>query len=216
MPNITSRDFPTILGENPYETPWKLLEDKVEKRNSFAGNKFVEHGAKYEGTAIDLYEKMTGNEVARKQGNRKHPDYPWVTGRLDGLTQNNCVLEIKCPWKKRVEPLTMENVPRHYWCQCQVYMNMVDAEITHYVEYHVAAGAPTDGSEGELSFVPVIRDRKWWDEGFPRVEKFYNEMAAWCEIGSLVEHPVRQAEMEWQTTFGLPASREATQEIDDY
>ena len=122
--NITARDFPTILGMNPYQTAWELLEEKVENKHPFFGNKFTEHGNKYEDTALLVYCSETNNFLKGNVYNVKHPEYSWVTGRPDAITENNCLVEIKCPYKKSFKKLTIDNVPRHYWAQCQVYMEI--------------------------------------------------------------------------------------------
>ena len=40
-PNINARDFATILNINPYQTPFQLLESKIENKYPFFGNKFT-------------------------------------------------------------------------------------------------------------------------------------------------------------------------------
>ena len=58
IPNITARDFATILDCNPYQTVYELLEDKIENKHPFFGNKFTEHGIKYENQAIEKFEEI--------------------------------------------------------------------------------------------------------------------------------------------------------------
>ena len=87
VPNINARDFATILNINPYQTPFQLLESKVENKYPFFGNKFTEHGNRYESLALKIYETNSGNKVDSNQTNRKHPDYEWITGRFDGITK---------------------------------------------------------------------------------------------------------------------------------
>ena len=41
IPNINARDFATILNINPYQNAYQLLEDKIEKKYPFFGNKFT-------------------------------------------------------------------------------------------------------------------------------------------------------------------------------
>lgn len=197
MPNITARNIATILKLNPYETPWQLLENKVEKKYPFFGNVFTEHGNKYEDTALLLYKKMTDNDY-NSVNNIKHRNYNWITGRPDAITTNNCLVEIKCPYKKKYRELLNENdVPIQYWVQCQVYMEMCNIEVCHYVEYFIEPGSPTDGSCGNISYIPICRNRKWWEKSLPKVIKFYDEMNIWLEKKSLDTHPIRIIENEW-------------------
>ena len=217
IPNINARDFATILNINPYQTPFQLLESKIENKYPFFGNKFTEHGNKYEKVAIKTYEIETGNEVDSKQKNTKHKQYDWITGRYDGVTcikkkktkkrkrqeyeneneQPICIIEIKCPLKKdRIEPLTIDNIPKYYWSQCQVYMNMLDCDTAHYVEYYIEPNA--DEQSGKLYYIEIKKDNQWWEESLPKIEKFREEIKKYFEKGSLDEHPVRIAEKEWE------------------
>ena len=214
MPNITARDFASILNENPYETPYECLKSKIEKKN-FCGNKFTEHGNKYEKIAIEMYEKETGNKVNIQQINCKHPEYNWITGRVDGTTvlnkqdpkekkrklntNVNCIVEIKCPMKKKEEPLTLENIPIYYWMQCQVYMNIFNYNITHYVEFYIEPDS--DIKTGELYYVEIKRNKKWWSKVIPNIKLFYEEIIKYYELGSLETHPVRLVAKEWDNKF---------------
>jgi len=225
IPNINARDFGTILNLNPYQTPFNLLEEKIEKKFPFFGNKFTEHGNRYEQVAIDNYSSVMGIKVDSIQKNIKHPEYEWITGRCDGIissgdnnsskkisnkrkiteefldekinNKNIRILEIKCPLKKnRSEPLTLENIPKYYWSQCQVYMNILDCDKTHYVEFYIEPNACE--KSGILHYVEIERDYKWWTESLPKIQSFYEEIKKYHELGSLDSHPVRIAEKEWE------------------
>jgi len=196
IPNITARDVPTILGLNPYETAWQLLEKKVENKHKFFGNKFTDHGYKYEKTGLEMYSKITNNKII-PQGNKRHFIYNWLTGRPDAITENNCIVEIKCPYSKNKKTHYGKDIPKHYWAQCQVYMEMLDIEVCHYAELHIKPDSPVDGSQGELVYFAVCRNRKWWEKIIPVVSEFYKEMVNWIEQGSLEEHSVRKIEIEW-------------------
>ena len=216
MPTITARDFASILNANPYETPYECLKSKIEKK-MFYGNKFTEHGNKYEKFAIKMYEKQTGNVVDTQQFNCKHPDYEWITGRVDGTTvlnkqgpkqkkrklntNINCIVEIKCPMKKREEPLTVDNMPLYYWMQCQVYMNMFNYDITHYVEFYIEPDSNIE--TGELYYIEITRDKKWWNKVISTIKLFYEEVIKYYELGSLETHPIRLKEKEWSNKFNL-------------
>ena len=215
IPNINARDFSTILNINPYQTPFQLLESKIENKYPFFGNKFTIHGNKYESIALQVYEICSGNKVNSNQTNCKHPEYDWITGRFDGITEINnninknkkrkrnetCIVEIKCPLKSdRDEPLTLDNIPEYYLSQCQVYMNMINCEIAHYVEYYIEPDSPVNS--GKLYILEIKKDNQWWDKNINKIQKFYEEMKKYWEIGSLDTHPVRIAENNWyKNTF---------------
>jgi hypothetical protein len=235
VPNINARDFASILNINPYQTIFQLLESKVEKKYPFFGNKFTEHGVKYEKLALEVYQKTTGNNVNTEQTNCKHPQYNFITGRTDGIayikdtkvqepetnddyetanagkkrkrrnfdneTSNKrkksmCIIEVKCPLKSdRAETLTLDNIPKYYWSQCQVYMEMLDCDTTHYVEYYIEPNGKKNS--GKIYILEIKRDKQWWDSSLPKIMAFYEEMKKYCEKGSLNSHPIRIAEQKW-------------------
>lgn len=201
MTTISATNVPSILGKNPYETCWQLLENKIEKKYPFFGNKFTEHGMKYEKTAIKMYESLTGNTVINCQQLKKHPEYTWLSGKIDGMTHNNCIIEVKCPWNPRDEKLNQTNIPEQYWIQCQVYMNIFDTEITHYIELNISDDSPTDGSVGDLQYIEIIRDRNWWKKNVDKIFHFYEEMSVWNSKKNLDTHPIRIKELEWSKQF---------------
>lgn len=204
LPNITARDFATILGLNPYQTAFQLLESKIEKKNMFFGNKFTEHGNKYEKEAIIKFSKKTGLNVISEQQNIIHPKYNWISGRVDGIVNEEVyekvkrkrkrkeiqyILEVKCPLKEdREEELSEENIPIYYWIQCQVYMNMLDIKYTYYVEYYVP---------DKLYYIKIERDNDWWNNNISKIEKYYNEMIKYAVKGNLDEHPIKKEECKW-------------------
>lgn len=235
IPNINARDFPTILGINPFQSAFELLESKIEGKHPFFGNKFTDHGNKYEKTALEAYERETGNKVDSTQKTHKHYEYEWITGRYDGLTfidypendepqeeekdknnkkrkrcnsikcvankkqktENSCIIEVKCPLKKdRKDPLTLENIPQYYWAQCQVYMNLLNCDISHYIEFYIEPNANI--STGKLYTLTIKRDRNWWIESLPTIILFYEEIKKYHELGNLDTHPVRLAEKLWR------------------
>ena len=89
IPNINARDVATILGINPYQTAYELLEDKIENKHPFFGNKFTEHGNRYESQAIKSFEKIINKNINSNLNNMKHPEFEWLTGRLDGILEMN-------------------------------------------------------------------------------------------------------------------------------
>jgi putative phage-type endonuclease len=231
IPNIYARDVATILGINPYQTAYELLEEKVERKHLFFGNKFTEHGNRYENQAIKTFEKIIKNNcydavLNSNLNNTKHPEIQWLSGRLDGILEMNeeiydditsrkrkrgiCktqyVLEIKCPLKNdRNEPLTENNVPLHYWSQCQVYMNMIDCNSGYYVEYYIK---PNDVEENaKIYYVKINRDREWWERIIPKIKLFREEIERYCKLGNLKTHPVRIMENQWKSGFDVERSQ---------
>ena len=195
-PSITARDWATILGENKYETAWTLLEKKVENKHRFFGNTATQHGQKFEKEAIETYEFFTNTKVDSEFKNLKHKDYEFLTGRPDGLSDSQAVVEIKCPQKRR-QNLKLEDIPRQYWAQCQVYMEMMNREVAHYVEYY----CNEDTGEHNLQYVAIVRDRQWFKNSIPIIQKFHDEIKHYCDLGNLDQHPIRLCQTAWENNL---------------
>lgn len=217
IPNINARDFAIILDLDPYMTSYELLENKVENKHPFFGNKFTDHGIKYERIALNMFEKETNNIVDDKQSNIKHSQYSWITGRVDGVLKNEKyidenkhkkrkinykIVEVKCPYKLDRDKniyLTEDTMPKHYWAQCQVYMEMMNIDETIYIEFYIKPDASEDS--GKLYYTTVKRDKQWWEDSLPKIQLFYEEMVKYCNIGSLETHPIRIAENIWKNNL---------------
>ena len=214
IPNINARDFATILGLNPYQTAYELLEDKIEKKHLFFGNKFTDHGIRYENLAIKSFEKYIGLCINDEQVKVTHSEHNWITGRLDGILQEEeekggkrkrykqlCVIEVKCPLKDdRVDELNEDNVPIQYWCQCQVYMNLIDCDFAYYIEYYIKPN--DDPKNAKLYTVKIRRNKDWWNVSLPKIILFYEEIKFYHEKKSLDTHPVRITENKWKNKSG--------------
>lgn len=115
---IGSSDIATIMGANPYQTPYQLWEEKCGVRNAFDGNRFTEHGNLNEPYAREYLEKVTSlklkNICAESDVN------PIYKVSLDAYcTSNRHLYEIKCPFtSEKIFTLrdTME-IPEMWKCQ---------------------------------------------------------------------------------------------------
>ena len=109
---ITGSVAGAALGLNPYMTPMQLIRRMVRDyhnlESEFTGNIATEYGS--------LHEPLAQMEFVTKHGYAVHevgfdvqPDYSWLGASPDGVFENSkgeeCLLEIKCPFGLRNEPL---------------------------------------------------------------------------------------------------------------
>jgi hypothetical protein len=80
-------------------------------------------------------------------------------------------------------------------------MNILNYDIAHYVEFYINSNE--DGDKGELQYVEIRRDRKWWNKSIPKIKKFYKEVVKYHEVGNLENHPIRIKEKEWEKSFSI-------------
>ena len=113
---IGSSDAGTIMGENRFKSPAKLLYEKRNRIDTPA-NEVMAEGKRLEPPARADYVRETNSDV--------YPiciqsvTYPWLLASLDGLSADGKKLvEIKCG-KSSYRRATYEEVPEYYRGQLQ-------------------------------------------------------------------------------------------------
>lgn len=167
---LTASDAASAIGTNSYQTPDDLLLKKCGLGEKFTGNEATEWGTKMEPVAIQLFEEQSGEKV-NELGLIPHPDHPWLGGSPDGLTDTNCLVEIKCPMRRKIIP---GQVPLHYQAQIQLCMEIMDVESCFFVQY-----APIEISwpnEAVFDVTVVPRDREWFAKYLPVMKEFWDRV----------------------------------------
>jgi len=181
---ITASDVASALGENHYESPDAFVKKKV-LRTKWAGNAATAHGTLLEPVVRDLYDKKF-NRKSHEIGLVQHREYPWLGASPDGVTEDGILVEIKCPLTRKIEP----NVPKHYWPQVQLQLEITDLEECDFVQYRPAKN---ESSEAEFVVVRVHRDREWFAKALPVLEVVWQRVLkgrahGLCEI---LDEPLR-------------------------
>ena len=114
---------------NPYSTKVQYYLDKC-IGSKFKGNIATYHGQKYEQVASDIYSNMV-NEDVLEFGLIIHEKYPWLAASPDGITPSGVMLEIKCPYRRKINGIT----PLVYWIQTQLQMEVCDLEKCDFAEF---------------------------------------------------------------------------------
>lgn len=172
---LTASDAATAIGKNKYETPDGLLLKKCGLGEKFTGNEATRHGEKYEDFARELFEEKYG-EVCHDLGLCPHPKYDWLGGSPDGITESNCLVEIKCPFRRQI---IAGEVPLCYEGQIQVCMQILDLESCFFIQY-----APYDITfpSPEVFDVTIVkRDPEWWKINFPIMDEFWKKVLYYRE-----------------------------------
>lgn len=191
---LTSSDVATALGINPYKKAVELLLEKCGAERKFFGNVNTQHGHKYEEEAIKNYEIMMGREnhvfgmisfsdldpIRKKNGSEKYIDskYSFLGGSPDGISidcPDRTILsqvEVKCPLKRRIQH---GKIPSYYYPQVQLNMFIMELDVTDFIEY-IPEGI---GKNVEFNIVRIYRNEKWFDENFPVLQKFWEDVLLW-------------------------------------
>lgn len=179
---ITASDVASALGESHFESPDAFVKKKV-LRTKWAGNAATAHGTLLEPVARDLYDKTYGR-VSHEIGLVQHRDYPWLGASPDGVTEDGLLIEIKCPISRKIEP----NVPKHYWPQVQLQLEITDLEECDFVQYRPAKN---ETAAPEFVVVRVKRDREWFKRALPLLEGVWKRVLNGRAVGlcEILEEP---------------------------
>lgn len=129
MTMITASDWATAIGEGHFNTKESFILGKCGKGPKFKGNIYTEWGVKYENVATRLYELRSKIKVY-EFGVLKHPKYSFLGASPDGITAKGIMLEIKCPYSRKITGI----VPKHYWQQVQGQLEVCDLQFCDFLE----------------------------------------------------------------------------------
>ena len=172
---LTASDIASAISKNKYETPEGLLLKKCGLGEKFTGNSATKHGEKYEDEARILYEQRHG-EVVHELGLCPHPEYNWLGGSPDGVTESGKLIEIKCPPLRQIVPGV---IPEHYLPQVQMCLEILDLEEADFIEYKPAE--TNWPKPEEFQVINVKRDREWWKTNFPIMKEFWDKVLYYRE-----------------------------------
>jgi len=201
---LTASDVATAIGWNHYQTPDDLLKTKCGLVPKFTGSDATRWGEKWEDVARELYEEKRGEKV-HEIGLIQHPTIKWLGGSPDGITESNRLIEIKCPYRRKIIP---GEIPKHYIPQIQVCMQILDLPTCDFIQY---APAELTWPEPEvLDITTMDRDPAWWVEFLPVMDAF------WQRVLHAREHGVELPPPKEKKTRVVKPKPEAVCEIFDY
>lgn len=101
--------------------------------NLFKDSIYTLHGKKYEEIATRLYRKEFNTDVI-EFGLIAHSRINWLAASPDGITPDGVMLEIKCPYSRKIE----DGVPPiWYWVQMQHQLFCVDLDECDFLECEI-------------------------------------------------------------------------------
>jgi putative phage-type endonuclease len=131
---ITASDLAQALGEGKFASQKDFYEKKCAPgRNDPRTGPTPEPmawGIKYEAVACAVYRARTGQRV-HEFGLLRHPRIPWIGASPDGITDAGIMVEIKCPWRRKIIP---GEVPQQYYVQMQAQLDVCGLTSCDYVE----------------------------------------------------------------------------------
>ena len=138
---LTASSFATALGEDHYNSKFKLIHDKLTNAPHIS-NIHTEWGTKYEEIATLFYQLITRTNVV-EFGMIPHPEFPIFGASPDGICDDSGpmeytgrMLEIKCPTKREFWDRKKKSnwMPHHYWMQMQGQMEVCDLDECDFLQ----------------------------------------------------------------------------------
>jgi len=134
------KNFPRILEKypdfindteyaNPYQTKNDYILSKCGKGKPFQGNIATEWGCRYEDIVCKFYENTMKTKV-EEFGLMPHNEHEWVKASPDGISHNDVMLEIKVPYRRKLDGI----IPFYYWIQVQLQLEVCDLDECDYLE----------------------------------------------------------------------------------
>lgn len=132
---ITASDFAQALGEGKFGTQKDLIKKKSLPPDVNAwksgSNMFFKWGNLFEPVANDLYSIMHDVKV-HEFGLIKHHTYDFFGASPDGISDVGIMVEIKCPFKRKI--IKDGDVPTQYYYQIQGQLDVCNLDVCDYFE----------------------------------------------------------------------------------
>lgn len=132
---ITASDFAQALELGKFGTRRELFEKKcghVPPRAFDASCPPLRWGIMFEPVACKIYSALNANVEIHEFGLLRHPDprTPFLGASPDGISENGIMIEIKCPWRRRIDG----TVPLQYYLQIQGQLSVTGLRECDYFE----------------------------------------------------------------------------------
>jgi putative phage-type endonuclease len=137
MTMITASDIAQALGCAKFGTQKQFFVKKcgrAEEQKEFDGSlPPLKWGVMFEPAANSVYESLNGVRL-NEFGLLRHPSVPFLGASPDGITDDGVMVEIKCPWRRKITG----EVPLQYYYQIQGQLEVTGLRDCDYFECEFA------------------------------------------------------------------------------
>lgn len=95
-----------------------------------ASSPALKWGVMFESVALDVYRSRNGGIPVHEFGLLRHPSIPHIGASPDGITDAGVMVEVKCPYQRRIN----REVPYQYYCQIQGQLDVCRLRHCDYLE----------------------------------------------------------------------------------
>ena len=148
---ITASDFAQALGEGKFGNQKQFFQKKCGYDDVPFNSELppLKWGNMFEQVAQEIYALRNGCTI-HEFGILQHPVISHLGASPDGITSDGVLLEIKCPWRRKING----EIPKQYYYQIQGQLDVCDLDECDYFECEFEEGI--DGfpcQESEVSEV---------------------------------------------------------------
>lgn len=165
---LTASNVASVLSMNPYCSVRAVLEKYMQSYSESPDNYFMRQGREMESTIADKFVRVTNMPCVHNQGLTPHAKYKFLAATFDLLTCDGIPVEIKYLVKRK--PTNETLMPKMYWVQCQIQMQVAESDKCFYVEYK----SRTDNDNEHFNILTIRRDDEWFHQVLPVLEEFWN------------------------------------------
>lgn len=126
---ITASSVATALRMNGDERYDEYINEKRTGERRFFGNSATRYGEMFEPIARKIFEHYEHVPV-KEYGFVVNEDYPCLGVSPDGVLPDGNLLEIKCPYTRKITG----DIKNDYWQQIQLQCSVMKAEYCHFLE----------------------------------------------------------------------------------
>lgn len=139
---LTASTVGVALGIDGPAARTNLLLEKVLGESNFRGGAATQWGHRYEPLIDLIYEFRHPRVTVHHLNLVEHKTVKYLGASTDGLASNGINMEIKCPPSRTISG----KIPKEYWNQMQTQMEVLEVDLTHFIEgkfeEHVLHGNP--------------------------------------------------------------------------
>ena len=125
---LTASNLAGVLGLSTFCSRNETYK-RIRGVTKFEGNDATRYGCANEQNGINAYQVVTGNLV-EPTGLWTHKDYNWLAGSPDGLVGDEGMIEVKCPYYRKV---AHTQIPIYYYIQMIACLEMTQRAWCDYV-----------------------------------------------------------------------------------
>lgn len=122
---------------NPYSNKKQFIIDKI--KQTFTGSPATYWGQRYEPIATNIYERKFNRNII-EFGLLTHDKLSWLAASPDGISEEGIMLEIKCPYRRKITGIP----PLYYYQQVQIQLEVADLDECDFLEIEFVEIASMD------------------------------------------------------------------------